>query len=68
MRTRRAAARLLQGASPLRHRMVRNTRELLRRYNLPVRASGDGGKEIILNFSSLQRTGLWRLQLGGADH
>jgi superfamily II DNA or RNA helicase len=34
--TRRAATRLLQGASPLRHRMVRNTRELLRRYNLPV--------------------------------
>jgi SNF2 family DNA or RNA helicase len=34
--TRRAAARLLQAASPLRHRMVRNTRELLRRYELPV--------------------------------
>jgi SNF2 family DNA or RNA helicase len=34
--TRRAATRLLQAASPLRHRMVRNTRELLRRYNLPV--------------------------------
>jgi superfamily II DNA or RNA helicase len=34
--TRRAAARLLQAASPLRHRMVRNTRELLRRYKLPV--------------------------------
>jgi hypothetical protein len=31
--TRRAATRLLQAASPLRHRMVRNTRELLRRYN-----------------------------------
>ena len=34
--TRRAATRLLQAASPLRHRMVRNTRELLRRYKLPV--------------------------------
>jgi superfamily II DNA or RNA helicase len=34
--TRRAATRLLRAASPLRHRMVRNTRELLRRYNLPV--------------------------------
>ena len=34
--TRRAATRLLQAASPLRHRMIRNTRELLRRYNLPV--------------------------------
>ena len=34
--TRRAAIRLLQAASPLRHRMVRNTRELLRRYKLPV--------------------------------
>ena len=34
--TRRAATRLLQAASPLCHRMVRNTRELLRRYNLPV--------------------------------
>jgi superfamily II DNA or RNA helicase len=33
---RRAATRLLQAASPLRYRMVRNTRELLRRYNLPV--------------------------------
>ena len=27
-----AAAKLLQSASPLRHRMIRNTRELLRRY------------------------------------
>jgi SNF2 family DNA or RNA helicase len=34
--TRRAATRLLQAATPLRHRMVRNTRELLRRYQLPV--------------------------------
>lgn len=34
--TRRAATRLLQAASPLRHRMVRSTRELLRRYQLPV--------------------------------
>jgi hypothetical protein len=34
--TRRAATRLLKAASPLRHRMVRNTRELLRRYKLPV--------------------------------
>lgn len=34
--TRRAAIRLLQAVTPLRHRMVRNTRELLRRYNLPV--------------------------------
>jgi hypothetical protein len=34
--TRRAATCLLQAASPLRHRMVRNTRELLRRYKLPV--------------------------------
>jgi superfamily II DNA or RNA helicase len=34
--TRRSAVRLLQAASPLRHRMVRNTRELLRRYKLPV--------------------------------
>lgn len=34
--TRRAATRLLQAASPLRHRLVRNTRELLRRYSLPV--------------------------------
>jgi superfamily II DNA or RNA helicase len=34
--TGRAATRLLQAASPLRHRMVRNTRELLRRYKLPV--------------------------------
>lgn len=34
--TRRAATRLLQAASPLRHRMVRNTRELLRRYKLPL--------------------------------
>ncbi len=33
---RRSALRLLQAASPLRHRMIRNTRELLRRYNLPV--------------------------------
>ena len=34
--TRRAATRLSQAASPLRHRMIRNTRELLRRYNFPV--------------------------------
>ncbi len=34
--TRRAATRMLQAASPLRHRMIRNTRELLRRYKLPV--------------------------------
>src|ERR1019366_2234089 len=34
--TRRAATRLLQAATPLRHRMVRNTRALLRRYQLPV--------------------------------
>jgi len=34
--SRRSAARVLQAASPLRHRMVRNTRELLRRYNLPI--------------------------------
>ena len=34
--TRRAATRLLAAASPLRHRMIRNTRELLRRYKLPV--------------------------------
>jgi hypothetical protein len=34
--TRRAATRLLQAASPLRHRMIRNTRALLRRYKLPV--------------------------------
>jgi superfamily II DNA or RNA helicase len=34
--TRRAAARLLRAASPLRHRMVRNTRELLRKYHLPI--------------------------------
>ena len=34
--TRRAATRLLQAATPLRHRMVRNTRALLRRYKLPV--------------------------------
>lgn len=34
--TRRAATKLLQAASPLRHRMVRNTRQLLRRYKLPV--------------------------------
>jgi hypothetical protein len=34
--TRHAATRLLQATTPLRHRMVRNTRELLRRYNLPV--------------------------------
>lgn len=33
---RRAATRVLQACSPLRHRMVRNTRELLRRYQLPV--------------------------------
>ena len=35
--TRRAATRLLQAATPLRHRMVGNKRELLRRYKLPVR-------------------------------
>jgi hypothetical protein len=34
--TRRAATRLLRAATPLRHRMVRNTRALLRRYQLPV--------------------------------
>jgi superfamily II DNA or RNA helicase len=34
--TRRAAARLLRAASPLRHCMVRNTRELLRKYHLPI--------------------------------
>jgi ERCC4-related helicase len=34
--TRRAATRLLQACTPLRHRMIRNTRELLRRYRLPV--------------------------------
>jgi len=34
--TRRATTRLLQASSPLRYRMVRNTRELLRRYQLPV--------------------------------
>ncbi len=33
---RQAATRLLQAATPLRYRMVRNTRDLLRRYNLPV--------------------------------
>ena len=34
--TRRAATCFLRAASPLRHRMIRNTRELLRRYKLPV--------------------------------
>jgi SNF2 family DNA or RNA helicase len=34
--SRRAAMRLLQAITPLRRRMVRNTRTLLRRYNLPV--------------------------------
>jgi hypothetical protein len=33
---RRAAARVLQAGSPLHKRMVRNTRELLRRYKLPI--------------------------------
>ena len=34
--SRQAAARVLQAGSPLHHRMVRNTRELLRRYHLPI--------------------------------
>ena len=34
--SRRAALRLLQAGSPLHKRMVRNTRELLRRYKLPI--------------------------------
>lgn len=34
--SRREAARMLQAATPLRRRMVRNTRELLRRYKLPI--------------------------------
>ena len=34
--SRREAARLLQAVTPLRFRMVRNTRELLRRYHLPI--------------------------------
>jgi superfamily II DNA or RNA helicase len=34
--TRRAAVRVLQAASPLHKRMVRNTRDLLRRYALPI--------------------------------
>jgi SNF2 family DNA or RNA helicase len=34
--SRKVAGRLLQSTTPLRQRMVRNTRELLRRYNLPV--------------------------------
>lgn len=33
---RRAAARVLQAGSPLHKRMTRNTRELLRRYKLPI--------------------------------
>src|SRR5260370_42040703 len=33
---RRAAARVLQAGSPLHKRMVRNTRDLLRRYELPI--------------------------------
>lgn len=33
---RRAAVRVLQAGSPLHKRMVRNTRELLRRYKLPI--------------------------------
>lgn len=34
--TRRAAARVLHTGSPLHKRMVRNTRDLLRRYKLPI--------------------------------
>jgi hypothetical protein len=38
--SRRAAARMLQAGSPLHKRMVRNTRDLLRKYKLPIPNAG----------------------------
>jgi len=47
--SRREAARLLQAVTPLRFRMVRNTRELLRRYKLPI-AQRDP-REVVVDMS-----------------
>ena len=47
--SRREAARLLQAVTPLRFRMVRNTRELLRRYKLPL-AQRDP-REVVVDMS-----------------
>ncbi len=47
--SRREATRLLQAVTPLRFRMVRNTRELLRRYKLPI-AQRDP-REVVVDMS-----------------
>jgi SNF2 family DNA or RNA helicase len=47
--SRREAARLLRAVTPLRFRMVRNTRELLRRYKLPI-AQRDP-REVVVDMS-----------------
>jgi hypothetical protein len=47
--SRREASRLLQAVTPLRFRMVRNTRELLRRYKLPI-AQRDP-REVVVDMS-----------------
>jgi SNF2 family DNA or RNA helicase len=47
--SRREAARLFQAVTPLRFRMVRNTRELLRRYKLPI-AQRDP-REVVVDMS-----------------
>jgi len=47
--SRREAARLLQAVTPLRFRMVRNTRALLRRYQLPI-AQRDP-REVVVDMS-----------------